>query len=268
METMFEVFKWKLSSVASAAFIRKPQDATFLEMECREEGGGEWGSFWTFEVTIDTVAMAAASTALVTLPHHETVTMKITSLRFPHQVDITGWASPWLINGFWGCLLSSAGRKQIYFIFSVPPPHPHHPPPTTPPGFVCAHTCVKLKLSWPYIWLRMLFLWLKHFICWNISGDTLSRFGGGGGAGTMATRCCHMYRRRCQLTETTTEQTQIGVCMRVGASAQTCLWVSIFIRRVGRNPIMALSVRINDGDLSRLWLERRQRGENSTGQRV
>lgn len=129
-----------------------------------------------------------------------------------------GWASPWQINGLWARVLGSPGRKQIHFILSAAPPSPDHPP-----GFLCAHTCVKLKLSWPYIWLRMLFLWLKRFICWSISGDTLSRFAGGGVASTMATRCCHMYRRWCQLTETATEPTQIGVCMRVGASTQTCL---------------------------------------------
>lgn len=93
----------------------------------------------------------------------------------------------------------------------------------------------------------MLFLWLKRFIFWNTSGDTLSRSDGGGATSVMATWGCHMYRRWQRLAS-----------MRVGASAQTCLWVSIFIRCVGRNPIMTLSVRINNNDLSRYWLERRQ----------
>lgn len=99
--------------------------------------------------------------------------------RLPHEADITvatAERSPWLINSFWGHVLGSIGRKQIHSIFSEVPPS-HHA------GIHCAHTCVKLKLSWPYIWLRMLFLLLKGFICRNISGDTFSRFGGRGLAG-------------------------------------------------------------------------------------
>lgn len=208
----------------------------------RKKGGA--GSFWSYEVTIDTVAMAAASAALVTLSHHGTVTMGITLHRFPHEADITISTAERRHGRSMACEPVSSAHQEgnKYISYSQPPPPDH------PPGFLCAHTCVKLKLSWPYIWLRMLFLWLKRFICWSISGDTLSRFAGGGVASTMATRCCHMYRRWCQLTETATEPTQIGVCMRVGASTQTCLWVSVFIRGVGRNPIMTLSVRIHDSD--------------------
>lgn len=157
-------------------------------------------------------------------------------------------------------VLGSTGRKQIQnFIFSEVPPSCHA-------SIHCAHTCVKLKLSWPYIWLRMLFLLLKGFISRNISGDTFSRFGGRGLAGEIATRRWHVYCRRCQQAEMAAEPMRIGA--RECASTQTCLWVSIFIRCVERNPIMILSVGINESDLYQLLAERPRNGENSVEKRV
>lgn len=211
------------------------------------------------------INLASPSTVLlstVMLPHRGRVTMVTTLLWLPHEADITvatAERSPWLINSFWGHVLGSIGRKQIHSIFSEVPPS-HHA------GIHCAHTCVKLKLSWPYIWLRMLFLLLKGFICRNISGDTFSRFGGRGLAGETATRRWHIYCRRCQQAEMAAEAMRIGV--QVCASTQTCLWVSIFIRCVERNPIMILSVGINESDLYRLLAERPRNGENSVEKRV
>lgn len=233
-------------------------NATLLEMQHFKKGG----PFWPFQGAFHFIALASASTVLVLLPHHGTITMRITLLRFPHGPDITvttAERSPWLINSFWGHVLGSIGRKQIHFIFSEVPPL-HHT------DIHCAHTCVKLKLSWPYIWLRMLFLLLKGFICRNITGDMFSRFGGRGVARVIATRCWHIYHRQSQQTEMAAEPMWIGV--RVGASTQTCLWVSIFIRCVERNPIMILSVGINESDLYRLLPEWPQNGENSVEKRA
>lgn len=186
----------------------------------KRRGGGE---FWPLKGAIQAIALAAAFTVLVMSPHHETVTMGITLLWFPHEVDITNatdeW-SPWLINSFWGCALGPTGRKQIHFILSAGPPHHAN--------IHCAHTCVKLKPSWPYIWVRMLFLLLKRFICRNISGETFSRFGGGGVAEVMATRCCHMYHRRCQQTVMAAEPRRVGVSVQSGCE-YTDLFVSIHI---------------------------------------
>lgn len=225
------------------------------------------GSFWPFQGAVGGMALASPFTVLlsttVMLPHRGRVTMVTTLLWLPHEADVTvatAERSPWLINSFWGHVLGSTGRKQIQnFIFlEVPPPHRA--------GILCAHTCVKLKLSWPYIWMRMLFLLLKCFICRNISGDTFSRFGGRGLAGEIATRRWHIYCRRCQQAEMAAEPMRVGV--RVCASTQACLWVSIFIRCVERNPIMILSVGINESDLYRLLAERPRNGENSAEKRV
>lgn len=221
------------------------------------------GPFWPFQGAVHAIALTSAPTVLVMLPHHGPITMRITLLRFPHEADITvttAERSPWLINSFCGHVLGLIGRKQIHFISSEVPPPSHHA------DIHCAHTCVKLKLSWPYIWLRMLFLLLKGFICRNISGDMFSRFGGRRVARVIATRCRYIYHRRCQQTEMAAEPTWIGV--RVGASTQTCVWVSIFIRCGERNPIMILSVGINESDLYRLLPERPQNRENSVEKRV
>lgn len=220
------------------------------------------GSFWPFQGAVHAIALTSASTVLVMLAHHGTITMRITLLWFPHEADITvttAERSLWLIDSFCSHVLGLIGRKQIHFISSEVPPF-HHA------DIHCAHTCVKLKLSWPYIWLRMLFLLLKGFICRNISGDMFSRFGGRRVAGVIATRCWYIYHRRCQQTEMAAEPMRTGVW--VGASTQTCVWLSIFIRCVERNPIMILSVGINESDLYRLLPERPQNRENSVEKRV
>lgn len=96
------------------------------------------GSVWTFEATVDGVAMAAASTALVRLSHHGTVTMAITWLRFPHEADITfstaegrhGWSMA-------SEAVSSAQQEGNRYI-SYSQNHPPHPSPRLP---LCPHMC-------------------------------------------------------------------------------------------------------------------------------
>lgn len=128
--TTLGFFKWKLSSGVSAAFIYTPQDATLLEMEQKKRG-----SFWTFTVTVDAVAMAAAPTALVTLPHHGTVTIGITLLQFPHEADIS--VSTAARRHGWSMASEAASSAQQegnkYISQSQQPPHPFTPIPSIVP---------------------------------------------------------------------------------------------------------------------------------------
>lgn len=126
MKAMFEGFKWKPSSVVFYRFYFHTTWCHFTGNEAEKRR-----SFWTFKVTLDAVAMVAAYAALVTLPHHETVTMRITLLRFPHEADVTvstaerchGWSMA-------SEAVSSAQQGENKYILYSQPPLP-----------LCPHMC-------------------------------------------------------------------------------------------------------------------------------
>ncbi len=114
--------------------------------------------------------------------------MRPGSLRVSHEAPV--WPQ-WLIgDDEWSvALLCLKGKTQNTFhILSGAHSHAR---------IHCAHTCVKLKLSQPYIWLRTLFLLIKHFCCRSISEDTFSCFDVLQVMRVIATRCIYKYWRWC-----------------------------------------------------------------------
>lgn len=151
------------------------------------------------------------------------------------NVTVTHWRR-WAVCSSQG---SALFKRRETDTFHIPGGAHHHT------HIQCAHTCVKLKLSGPYIWLRMLLLLIKVFSWRRISENTFSCFDGQLVTRVTATRCMYVYCRGCQ---------QIhmgGVCVCV------YIYVSIFIRSVEANPIMIVSFQIKQIDL--WWLQMQER---------
>lgn len=140
-----------------------------------------------------------------------------------HEADImttlTHWRL-WIIRNSWGSALLKRKETNTFHIPSGAQPHTH---------IHCAHTCVKLKPSQPYIWLRLLFLLIKHFSCRSIAEDTFSCFDGLQVTRVMATRCIYMYCRWCQQIEMEGEQMweSVCVCGHVHQITYVCMCIHI-----------------------------------------
>lgn len=111
---------------------------------------------------------------------------------------------------------SSPLKRKETNTFQIPSGAHHHA------HIHCAHTCVKLKLSRPYIWLRMLFLLIKHFGGRRISKDTFSCFDGPRATRVIVTRCIYMCCGWCQQIEVEAEPMLcVSVCVCAHAVAVT-----------------------------------------------
>ncbi len=149
--------------------------------------------------------------------------MRLSLLRPCHEADImtmvTHWRL-WVIRSSRGSALLKRKETNTFHIPSGAHHHAH---------IHCAHTCVKLKLSRPYIWLRMLFLLIKHFGCRSISEDTFSCFDGLQVTRVIATRCIYMYCRWCQQIEMEGEPMWVCVCVCANVCVYTCTQVRLCV---------------------------------------